>query len=341
MAIPVERASLSLDKSTIDGKFDREPFGFDHDLAELDLFRFENLVGLAEKFAPFDQDYYVAGSARTPGTEFYAVPSPRYKPHEAIAHLDEGAYRVLLKRPERLDRGFRDLLDHLFAEVARHRASLGRERILRLESAIFISSAAATTPFHFDPEVAFFCQIEGDKIYHVYEPAVLSEPELERFYKRGIVNIGQIDLAGRPEPAEHVFRLRGGKGLHQPQNAPHWVETREARSISYSFVFETERSRVAGRVRSYNHYLRKFGLAPTPPGYHPQLDELKSRTMQVFIPARQMLGRPARALVGALTGRTFSQPVTEEGHGPSDERSPPAAASDRRSEQGVRTELQP
>jgi hypothetical protein len=278
-------------------KFDREPFGFSHNLSGLDLFVFDRLITLAEEYAAFDQEYFVAGSAPTPGTEFYAVPTLYQRPHEALQHLDDAAYRVLLKRPENFDPAFAELLRHLFEKVVGASSALARQKIVRLESAIFISSAVATTPFHFDPEVNFFFQIEGDKTYHVYPPAAVTEDELERFYKRGIVNIGQVDLSKRQTDQECVFSLRAGRGLHQPQNAPHWVET-GSRSISYSFVFETAASRAVGRARSCNHYLRKLGINPAPPGVSSTVDAIKSGTMQFVIPARRTVARSVRGMLG-------------------------------------------
>jgi hypothetical protein len=298
MQTPPMPPTLTWDPTLFSAHFDREPFGFEHNLAALDLFKFDGLVALAEKYGALDQEYFVAGSAPSPGTGFYTVPTVSHRPHEALERLEQVPYRVLLKRPENLDPRFRDLLDQLWHQVVQSRAALLDQKIVRLESAIFISSAAATTPFHFDPEVNFFSQIEGEKTYHVYPPDVVSETELERFYKRGIVNIGQVDLSTRPRDRERVFTLAAGRGLHQPQNAPHWVETGASRSISYSFVFETAASRALGRTRSCNHYLRKLGLAPARPGMRPVLDGVKSEAMHLAIPVRRSLARSARAVLG-------------------------------------------
>jgi hypothetical protein len=298
MEVSHEVAELEWDPAVFASKFDREPFGFEHNLAELDLFKFDNLISLAEKYAKFDQDYFVAESAPSPGTEFYSVPTLYRPPHEALQYLETTPYRILMKRPENFDKSFGDLLHHLFAKVVKASGYLAGEEIVRLESGIFVSSAAATTPFHFDPEVNFFSQIEGDKIYHVYPPDTITEIELEGFYKRGVVNIGQVDLAKRPPNREFVFSLRAGRGLHQPQNAPHWVETGKSRSISYTFVFETAASRAKGRTRSCNHYLRKIGLNPSPPGINPAVDAVKSSTMQFVIPARHTVANSVRRILG-------------------------------------------
>src|SRR5262249_49594394 len=142
--------------------------------------------------------------------------------------------------------------DSLFAQVIALRGGLGRERVVRLESAIFATSARSITPCHFDPEIAFFTQIEGRKNYHVYSPASMREAELEGFYRHGIVSIAQVDLPTRNPRFERFYPLEPGDGHHQPQNSPHWVETGAERSISYSFVFETDVSRARNRTRACN-----------------------------------------------------------------------------------------
>jgi hypothetical protein len=292
---------LHLDPQSHRDCYDREPFGFTHELSELSVFRPDALAELAARYASFSNDYYVAASAGAASEEFYARPAMRLKPHEALERLDTIPCRVLLKRVDTHDRHFRELLHSLFDEVVRFRGGMRGERIVRLESAVFITSAAATTPCHFDPEVNFFAQIAGPKIYHVFPPATVSEQEMERFYVSGAINIAQIDLDKRDPSQEHVFALEPGKGLHQPQNSPHWVETGAQRSISYSFVFETDVSRAVGRVRAYNRYLRRLGLAPTGPGQSRTLDAFKQTTMRVVTPlragAREML-RKARGAGG-------------------------------------------
>jgi hypothetical protein len=282
-------AGLQLDPGILRNSFDREPFGFNHSLSGLNLFKFEELYALAEKYIGHSEDYYVACGAPKPDTIFFSVPRAPYLPHEAMQHLETGSYRVLLKRPENYDFRFRELIDQLFAQVVDFLGGFGGDRIVRLEAGLLITSAATTTPFHFDPEIGFFSQIEGEKIYHVYPPSILGEEELERFYKLGRVAIAQIHLEGRDPACEHVFTLGPGKGLHQPQNAAHWVETRGSHSISYSFVFETEAGRARGRARAFNHFLRCLKLNPAPPGANPAFDAIKSEAMRGVLPVRKRL----------------------------------------------------
>jgi hypothetical protein len=287
---------LRCDTVDVPRVFNREPFGFSHDLGRDELFADDSLRALARSYDA--RDAFVAASAASPGTPFYAVDHGELAAHDALERLDALQVRVLLKRPETYDPRFRRLLDALLEEVLALRGGLRGERIVRLESALFVSSAAAITPFHFDPEITFFFQIAGEKTYHVFSPRAVAEDELERFYVKGIVNVGQLDLASRDADAEHVFDLVPGRGFHQPQNAPHWVSAGPERSVSYTISFETDRMRAANRTRSFNHYERLVGLRPALPGAQPAIDRIKARAMDIVIPARKALRRGARAAFG-------------------------------------------
>jgi hypothetical protein len=224
------------------------------------------------------------------------VPHGQCALEEALKRIDSAAVRVLLKRPENHDARFRHLLDSLFGQVIALRGGLQGERVVRLESAVFVTSARSITPCHFDPEIAFFAQIAGRKNYHVFAPASLSEAELESFYRRGIVSIGQVDLLTRNPKLESFYPLKPGDGHHQPQNSPHWVETAAERSISYSFVFETDASRARNRTRACNYFLRRAGINPAPPGARPAADVAKAAAMRVIFPIRRRLSNLAANL---------------------------------------------
>jgi hypothetical protein len=264
-----------------------QPYGFQHDLSELDLFNFDELMALATKYTTHPRDYFVCLGAPQPGTDFYSVKHGMCTPEEALEHVDTDGFRILLKRPEMHDSRYRDLFQEMVGEVTRLRGKLGGERILRKESTILINSPATITPFHFDPEAGYFCQIKGEKRYHVYSPTVISETELEHFYVGGMISIAQVGIEDRDPAREFEFALGPGKGLYQPQNAPHWVETGRYPSVSYTIVIETERQRTLGRVRACNCYLRRLGLEPTSPGIYPLMDAFKAGAMRIALPLRQ------------------------------------------------------
>lgn len=297
-SVGLEDARLEIDPGLYAGLYNRTPFGFTHNLDRLDVFQFESLCDLAEKFGDYRSEYNIAGSA--PAADVVAAPVARgqFKPGEAMRQLEERPLRILLKRPELRDERFRKLLDLLFQQILELGAGLAGQRIKRLESAILISSAAATTPLHFDPEIGFFSQIEGDKIYHAYSPDDVSEDDLERFYVRDEVSICRLEMKKRNPEKEHVFLLKAGKGFHQPQNAPHWVETCATRSISYTCVFETDATRARGRTRAFNYYQRKLGVTPAQPGLHPQRDAVKAESVLPEVLVRKVARRVLTKLRG-------------------------------------------
>jgi hypothetical protein len=278
---------LQLDTERFRDAFNREPIGFSHNLSELDLFKMDSLHRLAEKMDSHPKDYFIAQGAKTAGTGFFTVPYVPLNASQAIEVLDNGSHRILLKRAENHDPHFRELIDTLFQQVVKMIRGLSHEKITRLESGILISSAATITPFHFDPEIGMFSQIEGEKIYHVYSPTVVQEDELERCSVAGPGNLAPLALEGRDPAKEYVYHLDAGRGFHQPHCAPHWVETGKTRSISYTFVFETESTRAMGRTRAFNHYVRKLNLGPSAPGSNPGLDSVKATTMQAVFPVRR------------------------------------------------------
>jgi hypothetical protein len=277
---------LNLNPDVNRSLFDVEPFGFSHGLSELPLFSLQRLRQLALEYSQSPGDYYVAASAASASQKFYSGQPLTLKPHEALDRLDTIPMRILLKRVNEHDADFDQLLRALFDEVLKFRGGLRGERVVRLESGIFVSSASSITPCHFDPEINFFAQIAGEKTYHLFPPATVAEEEMEQFYVAGAVNIAQVDLANLDPSKEQVFALQAGMGLHQPQNSPHWVQTGADLSISYSFVFETDVTRATGRVRAYNRYLRRLGISPTGVGVSPTLDLLKQNTMKIVTPLR-------------------------------------------------------
>ena len=276
--------------------FNIEPLATTHNLSDLEIFSYDYLRLLAEKYLVNPADAFVASSAPSANVDFNSVPHGQHAAHVAMTLLDQAPYRVLLKRPEKYDNGFRELIEALLASISEARGGFGHDKIVRLESSVFISSAKTTTPIHFDPEVGFFCQIAGEKIYHVYPPANVTEAELEPFYIKSSVEIGKVDVNRRDPAREHVFHLTAGKGLHQPQNAPHWVETCSSHSISYSVVLETESTRSLGRTRAFNHYIRQAGIAPSEPGKHPAADALKANAMNAILPVRKLAGKVVRSV---------------------------------------------
>ena len=154
---------LELAPQVLDATFNRKPVGFDHNLHALDIFQLDSLRSLAEKYAGHEGDCMVASGASAPDQKFRAVKAPNLTPAQAIERLKTESVRILLKRPQNYDVRFQGLLDELTKQVISRSKELQSDRIMRLESSIFLTSAKTLTPFHFDPSAVFFFQIAGGK----------------------------------------------------------------------------------------------------------------------------------------------------------------------------------
>jgi hypothetical protein len=132
-----------------------------------------------------------------------------------------------------------------------------------------------TTPYHIDHESNFLFQIRGSKHISLHEPDdrdVVPDDQLERFYT------GDFEAAEyRPELQSRgtVFHLVPGTVVHHPPLAPHWVHNGNDVSVSVSVGFSLRPLDRRARVYQINHYLRRAGLTPTPPGRSTLRDSLK------------------------------------------------------------------
>jgi len=276
-----------------DPSFDLEPKALTHDLHLDALFSDASLADLVKSFDNGGRSFIATG-ARDASDPFRSLPEHQIKPSEALARLDTDSVRILLKRPEDHDPRFRALADRLYRDITTSNPHAARSPAVRIQASIFISSGETITPVHFDPEVNYFFQIRGRKAFHVFRPDSLDDTLVDGFYNKQVVDIAQVPLSACDPACERVFDLEPGTGLFQPLNAPHWVRTGAGRSISYSFVFETEEMRARGKVRAANHYLRRLGLRPDSAELAGGSSRLKIAAINALIPLRRAVGPVAR-----------------------------------------------
>jgi hypothetical protein len=274
------------------------PFALAHGLAGSSLFDLERLARFTERLQP--SDYFISVPATNFDSPFYGDSAPgSLCPGDVIRSLEESHYKLLVKRPEKYDAEFKKLLESGLNQVLRAKGE-SVDDVIRCESGIFITGFKSITPYHFDPEDAMFMQVIGKKTYHVYHPSVLAEQSLESHYSRLRVDIGDVTWHDSATDQELLLELTPGRGLHQPANAPHWVETSDSLSVSYAFGYETKQMRATARTYAYNHLLRKVGFAPAAVGGNPTMDRSKSLAMLAIRPlleARWEVKRQAKRLV--------------------------------------------
>lgn len=264
---PVEECRAALHKKA---------FQVTHALAEHPLFAVDALIEVAQEAARRKQDLYLDAGAVSINDKWGNIPVPDLPVAEVIKRIETAGAWIIMKHVES-DPRYRAVLDEWAAFV---REIAGREaaKLLRNpEMLVMITSPHRVTPFHFDAEVNFLVQIHGSKDLWVCDPldrTIITEPEIERYYA---VTISAGNYKPHAEERATKFTLTPGSAVHIPTHGAHWVKNHDNVSVSLSLNFEFP-SWLQADVYRMNHYLRRLGLSPRPPGRSVVVDRIKGAT---------------------------------------------------------------
>ncbi len=291
---PAAATRLNFDAAPLARDYNRRPFLFRHTLNEHPALTMEALLDLALRLDPKHVRHH---NAHVPVTaDFMNAPDhhpPALPLAETLAHMDSAGSYVLIANPQtdpEFGRFFGELIDEVHAQVGA--ADPGFHELVAY---IFVSSPGAITPYHLDREVNFLCQIRGNKVVHLFDPAnraLLSEQELDKV----------MFQPHAPRPPYHeemestatLWQLTPGLGVHHPYLAPHWVENGNEVSVSLAVSYRTRATERQVRARSFNHVMRQLGIAPRPFGASPLADSVKASAYRVLEPVRPALSRVKR-----------------------------------------------
>ena len=260
--------------------FNRRPFQIKHDLVDHPAFTLERLVELARKL-PSDAVEYNAGDL--PITQDPTkTPRTGLSVEETIQRITECKSWMVLKRVE-VDPTYKRALDDCLDQIEPLAPGMRTRRAF-----IFISSPGSVTPYHIDHEYNFLLQIRGTKQMTIFDPAVLPEEAIERFYRGEHRNL--VFDQNHAEKSQ-TFQLTPGDGVHVPVNAPHYVLNGPAASVSFSITFRTPEGDRRSAVYQVNDRLRRIGLRPRPVGNLPVVDRAKYLGYALYERAQKRLGR--------------------------------------------------
>jgi ribosomal silencing factor RsfS len=292
---------LNGDPAVFRDLFDSRAYTFGHRLAGHPLFERDKLLRLTHAMRQNPRDiFYDAGDVGV-GQRWDAVPRTHLTPEELFERIETAGAWIILRRADRLPE-YAALLDQCIAEIE---ALSGREwgPLMQLKAAIiFINSPRRISSYHIDRECNWLLQIAGEKVVHVFDKndrTVLPEEEIERFWALDPNSaIYKPDCENRAT----VVPLKPGDGVHIPVGAPHWVQNGDQVSVSLSINFHYKESFRADIYRA-NHYLRRFGFVPTPPGRSAIRDSFKRTVFRPMFGARNWLRRHSRGKESRMPNR--------------------------------------
>jgi len=270
---------ISLDTETAKTKFLKQAFTLKHHLVGSPLFTLPRLVALA-KSMPRDRIEYNSGKVAV-GVKPEDVPRIDKSPEDVIKSIETANAWMVIKGVEH-DPEYRAVLE-AFVTEANIAAGRAANECQDLQGFIFVSSAKATTPFHYDAEENILIQLHGDKFVRTFDNS-----------DRSLVSEEAMEMS----PSKHrnqnyeewfetratMHHLKPGDALHMPYTIPHWVSTGDSYSISMAMTWKTPEVVRLNKIRLMNGTLRDFGLAQRAPGASPMLDPLRnSETIRTFL----------------------------------------------------------
>jgi hypothetical protein len=255
--------------------FNRASFQLSHHLANHPLFELTNLLELAKSMKD-DDIYFNAGDVRV-HQNWNQTPRTRLTVEQLISRIEHAGAWILIKRAH-LDPRYAAVLRQGLAEIEALIGAAFPKRVKKCDAYVFITSPNRVTNYHMDRECNYLLQVRGTKtisLFDRYDREVLPEEEIERFWAQG------NSSAVYKEHLQHrakVFEMTPGTGVHIPVNAPHWVKNDDNISVTLAVTFQFPETALA-HVYRWNHFQRKLGLAPTPPGRSRARDALKAWTV--------------------------------------------------------------
>ncbi|HEV8061278.1 MAG TPA: hypothetical protein VGP68_15475 [Gemmataceae bacterium] len=288
--VALPQAIFGADPIEFHEKFNRAPFQFTHHLAGHPLFELPALLELS-KTLPEGDIYYDSGDIKV-GQRWDEVPRTQLSIDQLIDRIENAGAWILLKKTNR-DPRYAAILDQALAEAGRMVGPAFPPRMKMRSGVVLITSPNRVSSYHIDPDCNYLCQIQGEKVIHVfdrYDREMLPEEELERFWA---FDKNAAIYKERFQSRAFSYELKPGVGVHMPVNAPHWVQNRNNISVTLAMIFQFPES-VLGNVYRANHFLRKLGIKPRPPGSSRVGDKLKAFAMGSAIGARDTVKRVLR-----------------------------------------------
>ncbi|MEO8704760.1 MAG: cupin-like domain-containing protein [Kofleriaceae bacterium] len=272
--------TLELDRIRLTSDFNHRPFALRHQLVGHPAFTLERLVELARRLPPDTVEYNAGDLPITQDPN--ATPRTGLSIEETIRRITECRSWMVLKRVE-VDPEYRRILDDCLDQIVPFAPGMrGRQAF------IFISSPGSMTPYHIDHEYNFLLQVRGSKQITIFDRSILTELEIERFYRgehRNLVYDEANAALGR------TFELLPGDAVHVPVNAPHYVKNGPEASISFSITFRTPDGDRRSSVYWVNQRLRALGIAPRAVGKTAVIDRAKYLGYALFRRVQRTLAR--------------------------------------------------
>jgi len=284
------RAAAQLDDpdESFQRRFNRATFRFGHGLSGHALLSLSSLIDLGRRLAGQNAAYWSNGPVAVADGWDKGTDHPRTLT-ETLEAIAENNSLVILKSVVH-DPITGPLMRAVSEAIVERVGPALRDDLTSARASILIASPRRVTAYHIDADVNFLLQIQGDKLFRVYDQTdrrITSIRELEAYFAG---NESGAEFKPAFLDSSICHRLGPGLGAHVPSLAPHWAQNGDQVSVAISFNYDLRSIAALGQLYRINRRLRLFGLSPSAPSGG-TADRLKLATFQAVMASRRF-GRP-------------------------------------------------
>lgn len=265
-------------------RFGVEPVQGRHDLADHPLFADAALARLLDGFPREHLQAHCSGSDPARLSDNHRVDLGDVDGAALLRAVRRGRLWLNLTRVDRIDAGYRQLIDQLYEQMVILLPGFAPEAS---QGTLLISSPSAQVYYHADAPPSVLWHLRGRKrvwIYPHHDVRYLDPRHLEDIF----AGVRHEYLPYQPgyDTAAIVHDLAPGQWLAWPQNAPHRVSNLDGLNVSLATEHHTAHSRRRFRTQVANRFLRtRLGIR-----------ELSTETEGAMALAKTLTQRVARRL---------------------------------------------
>ncbi len=252
--------NLSIDEwgAELCGKFNKEFTVAPHKLHEHEKFSRASIIDLLDNIPKDRIQCYTMIADATKTNSVAAVNPDKVSGAELYAAVESGLFWVNVKRLQKFDPAFQQLLDEMFGELVERGASLNG--LHEITSDLILTSPGAHTHYHFDREPNSLWHLHGSKKLWVY-PSMdfhyASQHHIEAVYAGKTSEY--LPYNETLDQGSQSCTLNAGDAVWWETTSPHRVENNEM-CISLNCAFKTRASTKRWNIQRANYFMmRKMG----------------------------------------------------------------------------------
>jgi hypothetical protein len=255
VASPENRTSLDWSGQKFDA-FGSRPIVAHHGLNERDVLNDEVLVDILDRYPRNRLQAWTMGTDPLRREDWQPVDTADVSGKDLLAAVKSGRLWYNILRLDLFDPMYRDIVDQLYAEMARACPQL---KPLSVVGTLLLSSPGAQVYYHADGPPTTLFHIRGRKrmwVYPACDERFISQEMMEAIF--GSAMDEEVPYSPEFDRYADVFDLKPGDMVWWPLNAPHRIENLDSFNVSLSTRYHTVESERRKLVYNANRFFRRL-----------------------------------------------------------------------------------